>query len=205
MSSDNLKKMMDTLYREEKAPWETGRPCRELERRLAAGDVPSRGIAIDLGCGTGVNTLQLAEHGLDVVGVDISETAIELARKRAAGHPAQARVRFEAGDVASIRGLGEPFDVLVDRGCYHIVRRDDLEGYLAALEALSRSGSLLFLVAFSDAEPQEFPELPIVSERELRDELGALFEISEFGTCRLDKPPVFQRDPLFWSVLLTRR
>ena len=44
----------------------------------------------------------------------------------------------------------------------------------------------------------------IVSEDELRNELGSLFEITDLRTCRLDKPKGFKREPLFWSVVLRR-
>jgi SAM-dependent methyltransferase len=41
------------------------------------------GRALDLGCGTGLNALKLAEHGWSVVGVDWVESAIELAQQTA--------------------------------------------------------------------------------------------------------------------------
>ena len=60
------------------------------------------------------------------------------------------------------------------------------------------------LLAFSAAEQPEFP-VPVVTEDELRNELGPLFEITDLRTCRLDKPRGFEREPLFWSVVLRRR
>jgi hypothetical protein len=59
------------------------------------------------------------------------------------------------------------------------------------------------VLAFSAAEQPEFP-VPVVSEDELRNELGSLFEITDLRTCRLDKPHGFKREPLFWSVMLRR-
>lgn len=203
MSSIEFKRRMESAYRDGTAPWETGRPCSEVQRRLTARDLPTSGTALDLGCGSGVQTLLLAAHGLDVVGVDLSATAIEEARRRASGHPAEGRVRFLAGDVTEVREIGEPFDVLLDRGCYHLARGDHLDAFLHALERHSRAGSLLFLLAFSAAEPPEFP-VPVVTEEELRNELGGLFDIVDLRTCRLDKPNGFAREPLFWSVLLRR-
>jgi 2-polyprenyl-3-methyl-5-hydroxy-6-metoxy-1,4-benzoquinol methylase len=204
MTSTEFEQRMESEYRNKTAPWETGQPCSEMQRRLAAGDLPKRGTALDLGCGTGVQTLLLAAHGLQVVGVDLSITAIEEARQRASAHPAGERARFVAGDVSELRGIGEPFDVLVDRGCYHLARRENLDAFLRALEKHSRPGSLLLLLAFSAAEPPEFP-VPVVTENELRSELGGLFEITDLRTCRLDKPKGFAREPLFWSVMLRRR
>ena len=203
MTSQEFKQRMESAYRDGTAPWETGQPCSEIQRRLVAGDLPTSGTALDLGCGSGVQTLILAAHGLQVVGVDLSTAAIEEARRRASGHPAGPRTRFIAGDVTEVRGIGEPFDVLVDRGCYHLARCDHLDAFLYALRRLSRSGSLLFLLAFSAAEEPEFP-VPVVTEDELRNELASLFEITDLRTCRLDKPNGFKREPLFWSVMLRR-
>lgn len=205
MGSSDFAEQMESFYRDGNAPWETGRACTELQRRLTAGDIPRAEGALDLGCGSGLQTLLLAEHGLDVVGVDLSRTAIEIARERASGHPAGARVRFMAGDLTELPGIGEPFDVLFDRGCYHLLRRENLVGFLAALQKLSRPGSLLFLMAFSAVEPPEFPGLPVVGEGELRGELGGLFDVTDLRTCRLDRPNGFEREPLFWSALLERR
>jgi 2-polyprenyl-3-methyl-5-hydroxy-6-metoxy-1,4-benzoquinol methylase len=204
MSSIEFEQRMESEYRNGTAPWDTGQPCSETLRRLAAGDLPTTGTALDLGCGSGVQTLLLAAHGLEVVGVDLSTTAIEAARRRASRHPAGGRVRFIAGDVTDVREIGEPFDVLVDRGCYHLARREDLDGFVHALKRLSRPGSLLFLLAFSGDEQPEFP-VPVVTENELRSELGGVFEIADLRTCRLDKPKGFAREPLFWSALLRRR
>ena len=203
MSWIEFKQRMESAYRDGTAPWETGQPCSEIQRRLVAGDLPTSGTALDLGCGSGVQTLLLAAHGLQVVGVDLSTTAIEEAQRRASGHPAGRGARFIAGDVTEVRGIGEPFDVLVDRGCYHLARGDHLDAFLQALRRHSRSGSLLLLLAFSAAEQPEFP-VPVVTEDELRNELGSLFEITDLRTCRLDKPNGFKREPLFWSVMLRR-
>lgn len=204
MSSIDFSQRMEREYRDGTAPWETGQPCSQLQRRLAAGDLPASGSALDLGCGTGVQTLLLAAHGLQVVGVDLSPTAIEEAQRRASAHPAGRRARFLAGDVSELRGIGEPFDVLLDRGCYHLARRDHLDAYVDALQQLSRPGSLLFLLAFSAAEAPEHP-VPVVAEDELRRELGGPFEITDLQSCRLDEPHGFERQPLFWSALLRRR
>ena len=44
-----------------------------------------RGRALDLGCGTGVITVSLAERGFDVVGVDHSPDMLAIAEQKLAG------------------------------------------------------------------------------------------------------------------------
>jgi 2-polyprenyl-3-methyl-5-hydroxy-6-metoxy-1,4-benzoquinol methylase len=42
------------------------------------------GAVLDAGCGTGENALHLASLGLSVLGVDVAETALSIAREKAA-------------------------------------------------------------------------------------------------------------------------
>src|SRR5262249_58329951 len=112
-------------------PWDTGRPSPELIRRLAEFRIaPSR--ALELGCGTGSNTVWLAQHGFDVTAIDISPTAIERATKRTAA--AGVKVHFVQADITHSPDLGPPFEFFFDRGCYHAVRRASASGFLKALD-----------------------------------------------------------------------
>jgi SAM-dependent methyltransferase len=48
---------------------------------IEAGAIPL-GCTLEVGCGTGTNAIYLAQHGFEVVGVDISPLGRECARKR---------------------------------------------------------------------------------------------------------------------------
>lgn len=50
------------------------------------------GRALDLACGTGRNSVWLAQHGWSVTAVDGSPTAIEILRQRAAGLPIETQI-----------------------------------------------------------------------------------------------------------------
>src|SRR5438105_1095757 len=83
----------------EPPPWDTGRVSPELIRRVAEFQIaPCR--AVELGCGTGTNSVWLAQQGFDVTAIDISPTALDLARQRAAD--AGVAVRFVAADVTAL-------------------------------------------------------------------------------------------------------
>jgi SAM-dependent methyltransferase len=77
-----------------------------LERRavaLLADEIAASGLTgpvVDVGCGTGHVTAELAASGLDVVGIDPSHGMLEIARR---SHP---DVRFAAGD-ARLEGLAD--------------------------------------------------------------------------------------------------
>jgi len=70
---------------------------RECVRRIASAR-PS-GLALDLGCGTGKQTILLAQRAGRIIGIDISERMIEVARKRC---EAQSNVGFVTGDITRL-------------------------------------------------------------------------------------------------------
>ncbi|OGW17388.1 MAG: hypothetical protein A3G93_03895 [Nitrospinae bacterium RIFCSPLOWO2_12_FULL_45_22] len=71
---------------------------------------------LDLGCGTGRFTIDLAKRGYSVLGVDINPEAIEAAELEAARlHPAErrGRLRFMAGDVLNVELDRASFDAVL--------------------------------------------------------------------------------------------
>ena len=78
--------------------------------------------ALDLGCGTGPATCVLSAHGYEALGVDLSPTAIHMARTAAAERNLTAR--FEVRDVLEIEG-DACFDLVVDSHCLHCIIFDE--------------------------------------------------------------------------------
>jgi 2-polyprenyl-3-methyl-5-hydroxy-6-metoxy-1,4-benzoquinol methylase len=73
-------------------PWDIGKPDLNLMQAVTATPIqPCK--ALDIGCGTGDNTIWLSRQRFQVVGVDASETAIAKAREKAL----QARVACTIG------------------------------------------------------------------------------------------------------------
>ena len=69
-------------YRDGNLPWDTGRPSSELQRVLSRNAIqPCR--ALELGCGTGTNSVWLAQQGFEVTGIDVAPLAVERAEERA--------------------------------------------------------------------------------------------------------------------------
>ncbi|CAD6891511.1 unnamed protein product [Tilletia controversa] len=90
-------------WKEELTPWDSGEPQPALLSILEEADslVPKKGQALIAGCGRGYDPLVFAERGMDALGIDISEEAVQQANKwleSQANWPARNRVRFEVRD-----------------------------------------------------------------------------------------------------------
>jgi methyl halide transferase len=107
----------DERYRTSSTPWDVGVPDEHLvelvERRRVA---PGR--ALEIGCGTGTNARWLAERGFAVVAVDLSTLAIDQAKKAPAPEPGS--LELHRLDFLSDPVPGGPFDLVFDRGCFHV-------------------------------------------------------------------------------------
>lgn len=188
-------------YRDRNLPWDTGRPSAELQEVLRRHSIsPCR--ALELGCGTGTNSVWLAQHGFEVTGVDVAPLAIEQAEQRA--RAAGVRVQFLAADLLALPELKGPFNFFFDRGCYHAVRREAPEQYVRAVTRQLATGARGLILAGNACEPHD-PGPPVVTEEELRAELGAAFEILDLHEFRFDEAPGVPARFLGWSCLVEKR
>jgi SAM-dependent methyltransferase len=162
----------DASYHDGPAPWDIGRPQPAVVRLASAGGFA--GAVLDVGCGTGENALHIASLGLSVLGVDVAETALEIARNkaRAAARKIDAiDVEFTAADALQLERLGRRFQTVLDCGMFHTLDDDDERTrYVASLASVTEHGGTLYVLCFSDAGPDTGPH-PIS-----QDELRAAFK-----------------------------
>jgi SAM-dependent methyltransferase len=188
-------------YRDGNLPWDTGRPSSELQRACSQHSIqPSR--ALELGCGTGTNCVWLAQQGFAVTGVDVAPLAVERAEKRA--RDAGVLAHFLVGDVLQLPDLDGPFAFFFDRGCYHAVRRGAPQQYAPAVARQLAAGGRGLILAGNAREPHD-PGPPVVSEEQIRDELGAVFRILDLHEFRFDEAPGVPARFLGWSCLVEKR
>jgi SAM-dependent methyltransferase len=182
----------------EPLPWDTGVPERLLVDAWKSGRLPGKRV-LDVGCGTGTNSLWLAQQGCDVLGVDISAAAVEKARQRAGKACRFAVVDFLKDDVP-----GGPFDLVFDRGCFHVFDAAADRSAFAARVArvLAPRGRWLSLIGSTEGAPRDFGP----PRRTLRDIASAIepslrvIELRE-GSFSLDG----DGDPVAWFCLSEQR
>lgn len=95
-----------------------------LEESLAAMAQASQGLAaLEVGCGSGPICCFLAARGWVVRGIDVSETALEMARQNAAQRGLN--VQFDAADICGMPEQPERYDLVIDGHCLHCLVCDE--------------------------------------------------------------------------------
>jgi cyclopropane-fatty-acyl-phospholipid synthase len=129
--------------------------CRKLA--LRAGE-----RVLDVGCGWGSFPIHAArEHGVDVVGITLSEPQARLARERAAAAGVADRVEIRVMDYRELRG--ERFDAIASIGMVEHVGAARLDLYAQQLAGLLEPGGRLLnhgiaRLRFGEAEAGGFSE-----------------------------------------------
>ena len=101
--------------------------------------LPAHGrVALDAGCGAGRHTLALASQFDQVVGVDISESLIDIARRRS-----RQNVRYHVIDLMSFTDV-DGFDLVFSSTTLHHL--PDLDAALLHLRRLVRAGGMAVLI-----------------------------------------------------------
>ena len=112
----------------------------EFWSRFGSQPVFAGARVLDVGCGHGALTLDMARLGAHVVGVDIHEERICWAQKHVAEVPVAGSLAFVCGDVTRM-GFRANFDLVVTKDAFEHV--DDLSGMLACLRvAMKPHGEL---------------------------------------------------------------
>jgi SAM-dependent methyltransferase len=188
-------------YRLGLTPWE--RAAEEGQEQLDAlldkiqsDRTAPLGRALDIGCGTGKHTHDLAARGWDATGVDFVPLAIEKARARGGG------ASFALGDVTDLASLDlEPFDFFLDLGCLHVLSPEQRAAVGRQVTGLARPDAQLLLLAF---QPNPLPFVPDgLSQADIEEAYGDWDVVSsEPADVRGMPRPLRKTAPTFYTLRL---
>jgi SAM-dependent methyltransferase len=193
-------KRWEDRYRTGSIPWDVGRPDFNLIDMVLQKPIPSC-PALEIGCGTGSNAVWLAEHHFEVTATDVSESAIQKAREKAAN--AGVTCTFFVTDFLNARVPGAPFAFAFDRGCFHSFGSDEDRNKFAENVAfhLEEQGLWLSLVGSIDDGPRDVGP-PQRSARDIVTAVEPHFEILSLTSSHFDSNRSVP--PRIW-VCLTRK
>ena len=104
------------------------------------------------GCAYGRNSLYFAKNELDVIGLDSSPVAIDLAKEIAAKE--KLKITYEVGNVYQLPYKDGSVDAVFDRGLLHLMMRAERRQAISEYRRVLSRGGVLFLTAFSIDDKQ---------------------------------------------------
>lgn len=121
----------------------------ELVAREEAGQQAPYGPALDLGTGSAVWGVRLAQRGWRVTGVDLVEKALARARRRI--DEAGVQMRLVRGDVTALRAadVGAGFRLVLDTGTFHGFGAAEQEAMGREVSAVAAPDATVLLDCFA--------------------------------------------------------
>ncbi len=161
------------------ASWEFG-----LAQPAMVRFIEHRGIrdpVLDVGCGAGDLTLELAQRGHEAWGIDLDSSAIMAARVKTEQRRLPAT--FRVADILTMPRPLEGFASAVDCGCFHGLIAPEQKRYAVQMHRLLRPEARLHILALRRDNDRPFDPLGIAAsasensgfEAEARTELVAAF------------------------------
>ena len=105
------------------------------------------GTMLDVGCGNARNAIAFAERGYQACGIEIATEALKIARKNVAQH--SVAVDLTNGSVLSLPYPDSSFDVVIDFGCLHHLRKSEWRRYLKNILRVMKEGGYYYLYCLS--------------------------------------------------------
>jgi SAM-dependent methyltransferase len=162
-------------------PWSIGEPQPELAALVEQGKF--HGDVLDVGCGEAEIDLYLAKRGFTTVGLDLSPTAIDLARA-AAAERGLTNAGFEVADISAFTGYDGRFGTIVDSTLFHSIPVEAREGYQQSIVRAAAPGASYYALVFDRSGLPDGPANP-VTEDELRDVVSKYWVIDEIRPARI--------------------
>ena len=115
--------------------------------------------ALDLGCGTGMKSIYLAQYGFEeIIGIDIAPKAIEIAKQNAVKKEVSDICKFVTGDITNWNFIekDKKFDLILDWAAIHCLPPDEMSSYAQKITNHSHKETLLLIRAFSSESEEGF-------------------------------------------------
>jgi SAM-dependent methyltransferase len=145
----------DLAYRVGFHPWEDAERHAPFVEKISllfedaeSKREPPYGRALDLGCGSGIWGIELANRGWQVTGVDNVAGALRRAGDRVRN--AGVHVRLVQADVTDLRaaGIGSDFRLLLDTGTFHGLNSTEREAMGREVDAVAAPDATMLMIVW---------------------------------------------------------
>ncbi|MCO6453621.1 MAG: class I SAM-dependent methyltransferase [Caldilineales bacterium] len=180
----------DERYGEGERPWDRGIVAPEVLEFASTHPGEAR-WALDIGCGSGAHSRELARQGYRVIGIDLSQVALTRALRaaRAEGLSWMA-VKASASDLALCR---QSFALGLDVGCLHTLNETQRHQYARGLARRLDKGAHYLLYAVHARQDEEESGPPGLEP----EQIETLFK-SDFSVERHDRGWQGERRADWW-------
>jgi len=152
MDNDSEKdsgKEWEEYYRKstpDRLPWERGIPDTNLVE-LIEKNVIQKGRVLDICSGLGTQAIYMAKKGFEVYGIDISPTAVEMAKAR--GKAEGVACNLGTWDAVKLKYPFEHFTFVLDRGCFHSIPPEKREKFIRGVHRVLKRNGKYQMTCFS--------------------------------------------------------
>lgn len=197
----SVKKRFKERYKTGNTPWDIGKPDFNLIENVTKIPIKSCKV-LDIGCGTGDNSIWLAQKQFQVTGTDVSEIAIEKAKEKALKN--DVKCTFLVVDFFKNRIEGAPFGFVFDRGCFHTLDSNKERKRFAKKVSsnLEKDGLWLSLIGSAD-ERRQGPGPPQRTANDIVAAAESFFKILSLYSSHFDSNR--QDPPRCWVCLMQKR
>ena len=123
--------------------WRIAEIPTELQQAVDTEWFPAGATVLDIGCGSGEIAAWLAQQNYKVLGVDFAEGAI--AKARSIHGEIAGRLAFQVVDVCRAAPMLNQFDILIDRGCLHVIPTEFHAAYVQYIAQVSKAEARFLL------------------------------------------------------------
>lgn len=171
-----------------------------IAREEATGGGPPHGRALDVGTGSAVWAVPLAERGWEVTGVDLVEKALDRGARRA--EEAGVTLRLVRADVTALRDeeVGTDFRLVLDTGTFHGLNPSQREAMGAGITRIAAVDATVILDCFA---PRRRGPLPRGASRAEVERAFPAWEITDAEVADTEPDPIarlFRFDERFYRL-----
>jgi SAM-dependent methyltransferase len=157
----------------------------ELLAREESEREPPYGKALDIGTGSGIWAIKLAERGWQVTGVDIVEKALQRAQERV--RSSGVSMQLVHGDATALRqaGLESDFDLILDTGTFHGLNGVQRRAMGQEIEAIALGDATVLMLSWA---PRRRGPLPHGAGRDEIEEAFPTWSLTDEGATGFEAP-----------------